>query len=364
MTGAIDNTDLTAAANQTIKAINDLCGCFQITVNNNVSVGLYLEQTEGQEGGDPPEGAGPPDTGIADRKCQVAEILYDDIETILDNLVNNPLQVSWFNLVTFALVVDQWVEEGVLLVDTALDTFGWLQDLVVFLVSFDSVISYSDMLTEWQANKDCIIRGMWDAENPTEARVAIETELSALTQTELDFLLDVLLTNTNLNILFFSVGTSESVIDTFVGTVDCAAICEPCSDISMIYGSNLGDSPDRPGWYRFETESIASGGAGSACMQVQFECANVTINTQPIKQGTLNLDNNYGYRVGAAGLHDTWDNPLGGPLTCTNAGVYCGGVLGAPTYPLANVNCITIIRGKNSPAGPQWIDIQLQELTP
>lgn len=234
MAGAENNTDLVSANNQLIKAVNDLCGCLQVTVTSNVTVGVTIQMAAGTEGGSPPVGAGPPDP-ITDRECKMAEVLYDDMETILSNFANNPFSVTFFDAVTISLFLAPLVENGVLFVaDRNNSILGWLIDLAYLVITLDASISYANMQTQWQANKSDIICAMYNGTTPGAIRAQINSVLSGVTtQAERDFITHAL-TNDVLNALWFSVGNSETVLNAFTGTFDCST-CGSCTG-----GSNCG----------------------------------------------------------------------------------------------------------------------------
>jgi hypothetical protein len=358
MTGEIDSSDLLAALNQQVKAVNDLCGCLAVTVNvsSTFNVGITIEQDPGTEGGSPPAGAGPPDP-ITDRKCLITEILYDDIETIITNLKDNPLSISLFDLIELGIALAPYINQGTLYVgETLQGIWGWLVDFAVTMQLNLQLLDFTDMLAKWQANKNQLICDMYDSTSPSAVRTAMTTTLAALSSAEISLITDTWLTNDVLNTLYFSVGNSESIISAFTGTLDCEAICNPCTEIEMIYGSFLGDSPDTPGRHRFETESQGT----TALMQVRFNCANITLVSWA-KQSGLNLDNNEGVRWGST---SALPNVISG-LNCTNADVRCAGNHTGVLPPnVGNIQTITIHRGEASPAAPQWIDYEILELSP
>lgn len=254
MTGLTNNADLLAAMNQQVQAINDLCSCLTVSVITNVSVGVSLEQEEGLEGDPPPAGAGEPDP-ITERKCVAAEVLWRDVDQILNNLVDNPLSVGWFDLVTFSLFLQNYVEQGTLLLSQInLGIYGWLVDWASYVVSFDAVVSYTDMRDDWFANKASLICAMYNSVSPTDALVDLLAVLTGLTTSEKNFIA-LLLPNDALNVLYFSVGTSESVLSSYTATFDCSGCCPLWQPIqgsiigqsgnTWTWQSNLMASPDR-----------------------------------------------------------------------------------------------------------------------
>jgi hypothetical protein len=232
MSGDINNTDILAALNQTIKAINDLCGCNQISITcgGGGNTGTQIEQESGTEGGTPPEGTSSPDPSISERKCKAANMIYDDLKAIIDQL--DLQDIGTWDLVgvvpssdllgQIITTVGGWVGSAISSVaGMVLNAAAWLLSTFASL-SFSNI---SSVMNTYHQDLVCALYNATDAETARADFLTILTDngVSTVESAFVEFLMPMNV----LNVLFFAVDNpdSEATLDGYMGSVDCATAC-------------------------------------------------------------------------------------------------------------------------------------------
>jgi len=235
MSGDINNTDILAALNQTIKAINDICGCMKVSVG--VFSGETIEQESGTEGGTPPAGTDDPDPTITDRKCKAANLIVDQLitytQTLDENNMFNP-SIDFSSLGNFLGSLNDYV--GLLLIQASMTIGTFLAELAAWL--FSTTFDPTTFTSKLSTNKQNLVCALYNA---SDTDTALADFLSAVTFTaDEEALITILLNNNVLNLLFFSNpgAGSELVIDGYTGSVDCS-VCAGCQaiEVQLTYGS-------------------------------------------------------------------------------------------------------------------------------
>lgn len=251
--------DLTAALNALTTAISlggaSGCGC---------TIGGGLDNEEGEEGGTVPSPVGditygPPDGGIANRQCKVANSIYFtylDLFTELDNQNVDQMGIIGLSIAvaTVAAII-------------GLVTFGPIGAAMAavagLIAAFSAqligvTVNLGDIVTELTSAEDDLICALFYATDAGEARTNWESVVSGLTLTAPEqLLINMLLTNSTLNVLWFSTDTSEAFYGSY--TPPNACLCPDECEWEFSSGITGTGNLDRDGAERVLTSHLDGG---------------------------------------------------------------------------------------------------------
>lgn len=245
MAGNIENADILNAFNQSVKAINDLATAVAglvlgVTVEPpvvNVSstctcncscaggAGSSLPAENGDEGQTPPPGYVAPDPETTDRKCKVANLVFDSLAALVSKLA--------------VLDVDQYVALGFTLTLAAVGAAvgsllpgpgtliggvaGVLVAIASQLLTGGALLDLSDLGVILSSNHETLVNDLYNATTAEDAhdRVIATITTAGATLIEQQIISSALTTNL-LNLLFFTIPEYEPDIAAYVGEIDCA----------------------------------------------------------------------------------------------------------------------------------------------
>jgi len=187
-------------------------------------------QESGEEGGDPPEGAGDPDATILTRKCKAAHWIVDNLQQIaLSAADNNP--PSFYSIGELTVYFQS--------LGFKTGFANMLGDIYNFYASigslvFGETIDYTGIYDDLVDNYEDLICALYSADSATDAKAAFLDELT-VTGSDYDFVSEFLPYNI-VNVLFFSVSDSEEQIRDYTTSVDCSACPEDCLEYVVTIG--------------------------------------------------------------------------------------------------------------------------------
>lgn len=260
MAGQTDNTNILAGANQLIQAVNDLVTAVtgqvitcspDVNISNsctpviNVSCGsnsgTEIPSDPGTEGDTPPAGWDDPTGEYDERKCKIANMIFDQYyewmslweQYDVDTYVGNTIPILSSLLVALT--------GGLELIVSILPGIKYISDLVFEIVtgSFD----LADLLGVMDQNKEeliCALYNSTDAESAKDDFIQICLDNGA-SSGEIA-LLEAAIAIDALNYLYFSKITGEygpsveAALDGYVTTVECGGCGDDCPEYAVFSG--------------------------------------------------------------------------------------------------------------------------------
>lgn len=215
---------------------------FTCSPDVNVSVsggnsGTTIEQTSGEQGGDPPAGTTDPSGAITDRKCKAANMIYDDLKAIIDQLAIQDVNI----LVSIGVV-----PSSDLLGQIITTTGGWVGAALTSVagrvlqaaqwILTNLGLDLSNIATVMNARHSDLICALFNAETAGDAQadflsVLVESP-SGITTIESAFL-QLLIPNDVTNVLFFGAGDSETILASYTATIGCGSCAGDAGIIEM-----------------------------------------------------------------------------------------------------------------------------------
>lgn len=197
------------------------CGC---------EIGQSVDTDAPTEGGDPPGPVGEivygePDI-IPDRKCNAANSIHFTLVDLFSELDSHNVD----DLGTLGLVVVAGLVSAII-GSVALGPFGTLIGAVVGITSVLAAriiglsVDLASMVTVLGDNQVNLVCGLYNTTDAASARTAyigVLTSEGTLSSAEIG-IIELLLTNAVLNVLYFSAEDSEEFLGTYVGPVDCVS---------------------------------------------------------------------------------------------------------------------------------------------
>lgn len=229
-----------------IEAINNVAGAI-LSSACGCPVGEAPDTGEGVQGGSVPGDIGSVSFGepsaITDRKCVAANWIFDNYTTVITTLDDNN--------------IDDMTEASIAIVITVVAAalgaalggpFGALLGVVAgaYLGIASAVlvdgVDLNNLKAALAANQEDLVCALYTASTSTGAKTAFLDVLTTAGQSVPNVaLMNAMLWNSILNILFFSANTgTEAELSTYVGTIDCADCVGSCE---LTYQLTIGGLP-------------------------------------------------------------------------------------------------------------------------
>lgn len=314
----------------TVAVSNSSCGC---------EVGQGEDTDSPPETGGPPQDIGPITYGapdpIADRKCKAAHWIYDNALAIFTNLDNN--NVDTYSGLTLGLMLTLI---GAAVGTAASPVFGTLLGAVVGALAgiaakiIGANIDLGQIVTILTSEQASLICAMYDSSNAESARTAIMNHLDTTAMSVPNkALVELLLTNSVLNILYFSSEDSEAEVQNWPTVVDCSTCAGQCqfsyTEDDRGYGPGAGSgSLASNGVQRTISSQLVSGKH-----RIKFELPSLDIGCQAVNRrltihsvsGWSSAGNNTSFAWcsdSGNNLSIVWDNQLPGGSLPPNTGTH------------------------------------------
>lgn len=234
--------------NAIVDALNGIQQAILTTGSNACAcgtVGETVDSDPGTQGGTPPEGFGEPDPAVIDRICKAANVIHQSIFQTITKLEASPAEEFLdlgFGLVAgivSATIAAAFIPvAGILLVGVAGAVIGVTLALIATGINLASL--KADLLT----NAEELVCALVETTDATAARdaylqVLIDAGVSLVNR----LLIQAMMTNNVMNLLFFSTPDSEAFLLTYVVVNDCSGcgtLCltaQPWADASGVGGS-------------------------------------------------------------------------------------------------------------------------------
>lgn len=314
----------------TVAVSNSSCGC---------DVGQGADTDSPQETGGPPVPIGDVTYGlpdpITDRKCKAAHWVYDNLLAIYTDLDNNGIDT--YSGITLALLATLI---GAAIGSAATPVFGTLIGAVAGVVIgiaasiLGANIDLGQIVSIWTSELNTIICAMYDSSSAENARDAIMAHLDTTAMTVPNkALVEIMLTNSVLNVLYFSSENSEAEIQTWPTVVDCSTCAGQCqfsyTENDRGYGPGAGSgSLASNGVQRTISSQLVSGKH-----RIKFELPSLDIGCQAVNRritihsvsGWSAAGNNTSFAWcsdSGNNLSIVWDNQLPGGSLPPNTGTH------------------------------------------
>ncbi len=256
MSGQTNNTDILAALNQQIQAINDLVtaiGNLVLSVNvepadpavnvnctpmvspvinlacGGASAGSEFVSPSGDEGGTPPPGYTEPDPNTVNRKCKAANAIWTTVDSILAELITAGVE----NYAGLGVTVTAGLLGAV--IGSAAPPFGTLVGAVLgvvvgvlglLVVGGFSLSNMRTALSTYQEDLVCVLYTSTDADLARSAFLGVLTDAAAINTIE-STILGYLLPTNLVNLLYFS---STADVETSIDEANINVVCEACTE--------------------------------------------------------------------------------------------------------------------------------------
>ena len=314
----------------TVAVSNQSCGC---------DIGQGADTDSPQETGGPPIPIGEvtygPPGPIVDRKCKAAHWIFDNLVAIYTDLDDNGIDTySGITLALLATLV------GAAIGSAATPVFGTILGAVAGVIIGISAsilganIDFGQIVSIFNTGQNQIICAMYDSSNANDARQAIIDYLDTTAMTVPNkALVEIMLTNSALNVLYFSSLDSESEIQNWPTVIDCSMCGGNCqfsyTENDRGYGPGAGTgSLASDGVQRTISSELVSGKH-----RIKFELPSLDIGCQAVNRritihsitGWTSAGNNTSFAWcsdGLNGLQIVWDNQLPGGSLPPNIGTH------------------------------------------
>jgi hypothetical protein len=287
--------------------VNVQGGCGGVTGNTP-------EQQAGEEGGTPPVGTKEP-TEIVERKCKVANLIYDKIYSMIQELgVQDVDTLAGIGLVgstalIFAIIGLAGGPLGAIIGAVGGAILGIVMAIIAGGIDFD------DVLTVMNNNHEDLVCSLYNSTTATQAREDFINILSdgGLSSAETAFL-EYFLPSDVTNCLFFTPDSAngdalEAELDGYEGSVECG-VCLNCST-NVAFGEILSGSWLSGGTARGTI--YQNGGNTYYGIDIEFLphgdcCPTITITNVSNWTGSINLPHAF-YAKDCANVNVVWDDP-------------------------------------------------------
>jgi hypothetical protein len=254
MAGSTTNEVILAALNQQIQAINDLITAIgnlalQVTVQSatpdvtlnctpnvtlsptiNVtcgagSAGSGPQQPPGDQGQTPPAGYTTPDPEVTDRKCKVANFLFDSVLLTVQKLaVMDADQYLVLGYVLTLSIVGGILGSEIPIAGTVVGAVaGAIVGIVTLLIQGNAVLDLGDLVSLLSGDHEALVNDLFNATDATDARQRFTARLTANGASLAEAALaGFLLPNDLTNLLFFAKEEYEPTLDGYDGAIDCS----------------------------------------------------------------------------------------------------------------------------------------------
>jgi hypothetical protein len=209
--------------------------------------GTNFEQELADPSGDPPAGSDEPDAAIVDRKCKAANLIVDELMTILSAMaeVDGNIMMYYTVPLRIAMIRETVANTDTILGKIVMGVAGAAQNIAWWLFNAAGLIDIDSIVTTLNTNKEYLVCTLYQAGTPATAHLEFVQALEdiGLSITERD-IINYYLPNDAVNLLWFARDNSEAIIDIYPTTVDCTCGGSGCECISVTL----------VGWggYRFE----------------------------------------------------------------------------------------------------------------